>query len=306
MAGSGASNGAWELAPYARAYAPEYELWSDGASKQRWAYIPKCGRVDTSDMDHWEFPVGTRFWKTFTVPSSLGQVATRVETRLIHRFGPGPDDWIFAAYQWPATDTSEPNAPENPTLALHVPDGVVDANGTMHNIPPQAQCVNCHTKLSERILSFSAIQLSHENPGVTIEQLSHEGWLTEPAPAGFDPPGNELAQAALGYLHANCGNCHNDSFAPVEPAPLMRLLVADSMVADADAVTSLVNIPTVNMDFMQYDRIEPGFPESSEIIIRMGLRLPETGQMPPIATEVEHTEGIQIVSEWIESIADGV
>jgi hypothetical protein len=299
--------GPWQLAPYAREFAPEYALWSDGASKRRWAYIPSCGRIDTSDMDHWEFPVGTRFWKQFTIgdDNTSGTFGgTRVETRLIHRFGPGPDYWIFAAYQWPASIGM--STTEDPTLALHVPDGVPDANGTMHDIPAETACLNCHTKLTERILSFSAIQLSHSNPGVTIKQLSDEGWLTVPAPAGFDPPGNAVAQAALGYLHANCGNCHNDSFAPVEPSPLMRLLVTDETVAMTGTVTSLVNIPTVNMDFAQYDRIEPGFPDDSEIIIRMGIRLPETGQMPPVATELEHTEGIQIVSDWITAIRDGV
>ena len=69
--------------------------------KSRHVYIPKCAKIDTSDMDHWSMPVGTRFWKEFRRDGVL------VETRLIHRYGPGPDDWIFASYQWPLNDPSD-------------------------------------------------------------------------------------------------------------------------------------------------------------------------------------------------------
>ena len=50
--------------------------------------------IDNSDPDAWEFPVGTRMWKEFVVDGRP------VETRMIHRFGPGPDDFVFAAYVW--------------------------------------------------------------------------------------------------------------------------------------------------------------------------------------------------------------
>ena len=289
-----------ELAAYARPFEPEYVLWSDGALKKRYVYIPKCSQIDTSDVDHWNFPVGTRFWKEFTVVTANSAGSNvRVETRLIHRFGPGPDDWIFAAYQWdPTVDPQNPN----PTLAKFVPNGVQNANGTQHDIPSVAQCNNCHTKLKERILSFSAIQLSHALPGETIKNLSERGWLSVAAAAGFDPPGDDVAKRALGYLHANCGNCHNDAFKPVEPAPLMRLLVAQKTVETTDTYTSLVNVRTIATDFAAYDRIEPGKSDLSEIVIRMQRRPPATGQMPPLATEIVHTEGVASVVAWINSL----
>src|SRR4029079_11089563 len=49
-----------------RAFAPEYELWSDGAKKQRWLRLPPGTPIDTSDMDSWVFPVGTQLWKEFS------------------------------------------------------------------------------------------------------------------------------------------------------------------------------------------------------------------------------------------------
>jgi hypothetical protein len=306
VASTNSSNGTrtWTLAPYVREFHPAYELWSDGALKKRYMYIPDCSAIDTSDMDHWNFPVGTRLWKEFDVPGKDPNVAApRVETRLIHRFGPGPDDWIFAAYQWqPVLGSATPDSPENTTFSANE---VLDANGTSHDIPSVTQCKNCHTKLAERVLGFSAFQLSHTGPGETMTGLSDAGWLTIGARDGFHPPGDAVASAALGYLHANCGNCHNDAFRPVEPPPLMRLLVKFRAVEATDTFTSLVGVQTINMDFSAYERIEAGNPDRSEIIMRMRLRPPLKGAMPPLGTETMHAEGVNAVSAWIKSLPSG-
>src|SRR5262245_14990157 len=74
-------------APGVMAYAPRFQLWSDGADKRRWLWLPPDTRIDTSNMDSWAFPVGTKFWKEFT------RDGVRVETRLIEKLGPG-DDWV--------------------------------------------------------------------------------------------------------------------------------------------------------------------------------------------------------------------
>src|SRR5262249_35165170 len=47
-------------------YSPRFELWSDGATKRRWVYLPPGTRIDTSDMNAWQFPEGTKLWKEFT------------------------------------------------------------------------------------------------------------------------------------------------------------------------------------------------------------------------------------------------
>src|SRR5882672_4468441 len=74
------------------AYRPQFELWSDGASKRRWIYLPPGTRIDSSDMDAWQFPEGTKFWKEFT------RDGVRVETRLLHKVGPQAGDWVGVSY----------------------------------------------------------------------------------------------------------------------------------------------------------------------------------------------------------------
>jgi hypothetical protein len=283
-----------DIAPYVYEFTPRYPLWSDGAQKRRFMYLPKCTRIDTSDMNHWKFPVGTRFWKEFTF--SVNSAPVRVETRFIHHYGPGDNDWLFIAYQWDpnvAAPTAGNTAP--------VPNGVVDANGTTHDIPTNAQCTFCHGNLPERILGFSAFELS-ANPGnVSMATLSHEHLLTVAAPNGFSPPGSSVQQDGLGYLHANCGGCHN-AFLSVTPAPAprMRLLVEQTTVETTDTYTTLCNVPTDNPAFEGVDRVLPGDHADSEIIARMSQR--GALQMPPIATELVDSDGVAKVAAFIDSL----
>jgi hypothetical protein len=306
-----------QVAPYARPFHPEYELWSDGAVKRRWAYIPPCERIGTGGINRWIFPVGTRMWKEFSIPSNgVGNTPVRVETRFIHRWGPGETDWIFASYQWPMDNSTVPTA-QDATLA---PDtGVMNANGTMHDIPSRAQCVQCHHQtLPDKVLGFSAVQLSHMEGGVTIRELADNGWLTNPsapgmggrlAREGYDPPGDAATQQALGYLHANCGNCHNIGTThgenliamPTVPAARLQLMIGSlDRPEDTYVYTTLFDQPTQRPAFAGCDRIEPGSSAQSEVIMRMSRR--DVQQMPPIGTEQVHMAAVQNLRAWIDSL----
>ena len=304
-----------QVAPYARPFHPEYELWSDGAQKRRWAYIPRCERIGTGGINRWLFPVGTRMWKEFSVPGT-GNTPVRVETRFIHRYGPGDTDWIFASYQWPLDNNTVPTA-QDATLA---PDtGVMNANGTMHDIPARVNCVRCHHEtLPDKVLGFSAVQLSHMEGGVTIRELADNGWLTFPAAPGmggrlaregYDPPGDEATQRALGYLHANCGNCHNigtmhgqnTTAMPMVPAARLQLMIGSlDRPEDTYVYTSLIDQPTQRLVFAGCDRIEPGSSAQSEIIMRMGRR--DVQAMPPIGTEQVHAAALTSLRAWIDAM----
>src|SRR5688572_23474543 len=41
-------------------FAPQYPLWTDGAQKRRWIYLPPGTTIDASNPDAWQFPIGTR------------------------------------------------------------------------------------------------------------------------------------------------------------------------------------------------------------------------------------------------------
>lgn len=275
------------IASDAVSFEPRYALWSDDASKTRWVRLPANSEIDTTNMDHWSLPVGTRLWKEFRVNG------VRVETRMIERWGPGRNDFIYAPYRWNSTLTD----------ADYVPAGVPNANGTTHDIPPLGACDGCHSGLREHVLGFSAIQLSQSSGAMTLETLASQGRLTA-APSGvLDVPGNATERAALGYLHANCGNCHNadDGVSFVTPFS-MRLLVSDATVAQTGAYKTTINVITDGFKHPGVDlRVAPGDAGASAVYYRMAVRgLPD--QMPPVATKVADPIGQLSVKAWISSL----
>lgn len=123
--------GSTQVRPENLAYSPQYPLWSDGAAKRRWLYLPPGTSIDASSPDAWEFPPGTRLWKEF----SHGRP---IETRLMERLKDG--SWRFAVYVWNADGTDAELAPAEGIGALPAPS----APGGHYRIPSQADCRACH------------------------------------------------------------------------------------------------------------------------------------------------------------------
>lgn len=278
------------------AFEPTYRLWSDAAEKRRWFRLPPGTQIDTTDMDHWVFPVGTKLWKEF----SLGGVL--LETRLVERYGLGPDDYWMGAFVWDAGQTD----------AVLAPDGQENIGGTPHDAPSQETCGACHRGDVGRVLGLSALQLSRAadvtKVGPTITDLATSGLLTIPPPAAapvYAVPGDPLAAAALGYLHANCGHCHNDN-GTAWPDTQM---VLRSVTADHDLATDTVYRSIVGRKVQYWrggpsgimNRVTPGDPTASAIVARMQVRGTDDA-MPPIATEEVDAVGLATVSAWITAL----
>lgn len=277
------------LAPGVLPFTPQFPLWSDGAEKRRWVHLPACAKIDTSDMDRWEMPVGTKLWKEFSFNGA------RVETRYLHRFGPGPNDYVFQAYQWSQDGTDATPVPNG---------GVKNANGTEHDIPGEWECEVCHGHAPERVLGLSAIQLSHAGPGLTIASLSAAGRLTVPS-AGFSVPGNTTARAALGYLHGNCAHCHNPAPSAVwfnRPYSLKLLTTATSVAATDAYLTAVGVAPEKFVHPGITHRITAGDPASSAVTYRMSVRGSEDA-MPALGTELVDPDGLARITAWISALA---
>lgn len=287
-----------ELAPHAREYEPRWQLWSDGAAKRRFVYLTECGTIDSSDMDDWQLPVGARAWKEFRLAGK------RLETRFMHRHGPGAKDVLYATYVWNEAQTEA-------TLVL---DGAKNILGTDHDVPDELGCKRCHGPypakggLPSRFLGFAALQLSHDGPGLTLATLIQEGKLSNPPAGPFTPPGDAVAVAALGMLHANCGNCHNDSAdGLLFPAFNARLRTTDVDVQKTGAYLTMVNQATAL--FVGHGcsyRIAGGDTADSCSVLRMSERgtdaAPNLKQMPPLGSEVIDATGVGALAAWIATL----
>jgi hypothetical protein len=297
------------VSPYANLFQPEYELWSDGAEKSRWFAIPCGSEVDTSDMDDWDLPEGMRFWKLFVRDGVM------VETRLIYKYGPLRENVFFASYQWNAPGNADATLVTDPLNPLPVED----ANGTPHDIPSEPMCRDCHGGglggVPSRLLGFSAIQLSHTLSGVTIDDLAEAGFLSVNPPAGgYHPPGTELDQETLGYLHANCAHCHNPTPEGAEPLIVgfhMQLVVGDTSLENTQAWQTGVCRPTqgaAGIASAPY-RVRIGDPDSSCISVRTKCRNDDancpdgSSQMPMLDTEIIHPAGTTRIDNWISSLS---
>ena len=256
-------------------YTPLFELWSDGATKRRWIRLPDGQSLDSTDMDFWQFPPGAKLWKEFT------RDGVRIETRLMEKTGTQPEDWSAMAYLWT----------EDQSDALAVPDGVIDARGTEHDVPAAGECMVCHTGFPSRILGFSAIQLS-----ATSESMRD---LIGVDTRRYALPGSASAQAALGYLHANCAHCHNKS-RPENAEPscldpgggLEFLLRTDQLDSVQDTPVYRSVVGTV---------IEPGKPQESSLVKAMETRGFHAG-MPPVGTSLVDEGAMENIRTWIEGM----
>ena len=268
------------LAPGVMPYRVHTELWSDGAEKARYLLLPEGTRIDTTDPEHWVFPIGTLAFKEFRVGGRL------IETRMLQKID--ADRWEFVAYLWR----------EDGTDADAVPDGTMDALGTTHDVPDRVGCRDCHRGSSDTLIGVALRQLSLGEPDDAISTLRAEDRFTAALPEVPIAAGSDTARQALWYLHANCGHCHND----VHPVGRVRDLRLGMPLALADVFDAPAR-RTAARQMMQHTirgttlGIVPGDPESSQLWVRMGLRGEEG--MPARGTEVVDAEGVEAVRAWI-------
>jgi hypothetical protein len=292
------------LAEGVHPFSPQFPLWTDGAEKKRWIWLPPDTKIDTTNMDYWSFPVGTKVWKEFS------RDGVRVETRLLEK---QKNTWYTVAYQWQ----------EDQKDAIAVPDGQPNASGTEHDVPNSDQCWNCHSQQPDKVLGFSAVQLSHAARTTdplewTLSSLVADDLLTAPPAAAFEFSSGwpELEKKVFGYLHGNCGTCHNpEGSANSETGLDMWLKIAD---LSGTAQESSVYNNTVGQNIQKLDvpadfplpqgataadmlRFAPGSLDHSAIYVRF-MNKGMAWTMPTLGSEVADPAGKELFEEFIASL----
>jgi hypothetical protein len=152
------------------------------------------------------------------------------------------------------------------TAATLAPEDGIPARG----IPSRVDCLACHEGAPVPILGYSAVQLATSLP------------------------------PALGYLHGNCGHCHNDAALPALDLTLQQRST-DPKASAARTYASLVGRASRFRPHgaANAQRLVAGHPEQSVLISRMKSRDPLT-RMPPLGVSVVDAEGVALISRWIE------
>lgn len=289
-------------------YNPQFPLWSDGAKKRRWIFLPQDKKITISKNDTWLFPVGTKLWKEFSLPVEGTQTWKKVETRYIEKTEKG---WIFAVYLWDKENKKAKLAP-----LKGIPNYWPLAGGKKYSIPDRAACLNCHNALQDRVLGFNALQLSSARDpkisGPTVKTLIENNLIDlkedRPPTMAYDPQLPQESKKAFDYIQANCTYCHN----PKGAAHFTGLhLQADSLGQDdvlalRPYYANTVGVPTLLFNIPQVPggvsyQIYPGSLEKSAFYFRMKQNGPL--RMPPAwANAGIDQHGLEVIKDYISKL----
>ncbi len=269
-------------------------FWSDGAAKERYLGLPDGTVITREADDDWSFPAGTVIVKNFRLDGNL------VETRQLMRHPDGT--WAGYTYEWNALQTAAARVRGGKTVAI---------GGQDYIFPSEAQCMECHTNAAGFALGPETAQLnrdftypSTQRTANQLETLDHIMMFASPLPgpaSGLpmltepDDMGAALGDRARAYLHTNCAQCHR----PNGPTPSTMGLryttsLADTNACDAPPLEGDLGIANARL-------IAPGDASRSLVIERATRR--DSHGMPPVGSNLVDTDGVTLLTNWIEGLA---
>lgn len=281
-------------------------LWSDGALKFRYVYIPRGAQARYDADDVFDFPVGTVLIKTFAVAADMRRSAENVrflETRLLIR---RDDGWIALPYVW----NDEQTEARLSIIGADVPVHFTDAEGAEvaldWAVPNVNQCRGCHDRAGALVpIGPNARNLNRDlsYPNGAENQLRR--WralgLIDAAPSdatrvpsAYDASSGSIEQRARAYLDVNCAHCHNPE-GPAHTSGLdLRWSQSDPAQWGVGKRPVAAGRGSAGFEFS----IEPGHPERSILLHRMQSTDPGV-MMPELGRQLVDDRAVALMREWI-------
>jgi hypothetical protein len=124
--------------------------------------------------------------------------------------------------------------------------------------------------------------------------------LGDPAtlPAMPDPMdmNADLGQRARSYLHTNCAPCHQ----PGGPTPVSLDLRYTTSLSDTEACDVVPDAGDLGL--MMARIIAPGNASRSVLVERTNRR--DVNGMPPLGSTIVDSDGVSLLSDWINGLAN--
>jgi uncharacterized repeat protein (TIGR03806 family) len=289
-------------------------LFSDYASKFRFIKLPAGQKAIYSPDDTIDFPVGTIIAKTFAYPVDLRQPDGPVdllETRILLHQKAG---WIGLPYVWNEDESEATLRLAGTMLAASWTDAAGARVDHQYLVPNANQCKGCHRVTGDTFepIGPKARYLNRDfaYAGGTENQLAH--WsrvgVLEGAPppedaprvpVWDDPASGSLEDRARTYLEINCAHCHSTG------GPARTTGLDLTWGAHEPVKLGVYKFP-VAAGRGSGDRlygIVPGKPDESILMYRM-LSLDPGVMMPELGRRMVHTEGVELLREWIAAMPD--
>ncbi len=303
-------------------YSVNSELWSDGASKERFIAIPGAAKIEFETITYpqpapgsvpgWRFPNGTVLVKTFALETARGK--KRLETRLLVASVLGGTEeygdqvWNGYTYIWNDEDTDAELADKNGVDREYTVKTAAGEAKQKWHFPSRAECNMCHTVTAKYALGVNTAQMNrdHNYGGVVANQLAtldHIGMFAKKLPiapekltklADYRDEKASLDDRARAYLHANCSHCHRKwGGGNAEFQLLSTLAVKDLGVLDVKPGQGTFDIKEPRI-------LVPGDPARSMIYHRMTLT--GLGRMPHIASNKVDEPAVKLIHDWIKQM----
>ena len=295
-------------------YEPISGLFTDYAIKERFVWVP-VGEIATFTADNTslDFPIGSALIKMFYYNNVLPENTTRIiETRVMVKKA---DGWDFAEYVWNDAQTEaflETTEDGGYTEVNWLQDG--QQKFVNYRIPAKQQCVICHTNDFESLplgikpQNINSFLTYDDGPSNQLQKLIDFGYLEDALPENittvvdWTDASKSLDQRAKSYLDINCANCHIDGGQGDYRS--IRLGYTDTLNNDENAgvcVDADTPIPVGGGTFIT-KLIAPEDSENSIIYYRMSVTGDEAYKMPQFGQSLVHTEALQLMEDWINSI----
>jgi uncharacterized repeat protein (TIGR03806 family) len=267
-------------------------LWSDGAEKLRFVYVPRGSQATATAPDAngglLDLPVGSALIKTFAFTENGKR--RLIETRLLlHR----AEGWVALPYLWNAEQTEARLAIAGARVPVTTPAG----ERISYRVPNKNQCKECHGLAGAVVpIGPKARNLSREwLAGVVKAGLLDrmpENAATLPLWEARDKAG--AAPAARAYLEANCAHCHRPNASASNSGLDLRWEQTDR------AAFGVMKRPVAagRGAGPHLFAVVPGKPDDSILAYRMASTEPGVA-MPELGKDTVDREGLAVVRQWI-------
>ena len=266
------------------AYRLNTALWSDGAEKLRFVYIPPSQQAKANGEGLLDLPVGSALIKTFKLGGKL--IETRV---LLHR----ANGWVALPYVWDADQREARLALAGKRIAMTLPTG----EALSYAVPNKNQCKECHgvagavTPIGPKAYNLAPEWLTALEQAGKLDRVPA---VAQRIPLWEERDHADAALAARGYLDINCAHCHNPDGAASNSGLYLGWQVSDPIKLGIGKRPVAAGRGSGNLDF----DVVPGDPAHSILTYRMaslegGVSMPELGRarLDPA--------GLMVVQRWI-------
>ena len=259
-------------------------LWSDGADKLRFVYIPPGQQAKAQDEGLLDLPMGSALIKTFKMGGKL--IETRV---LLHR----AEGWVALPYVWDADQREARLTLGGKRIALTGPDG----KPLSYAVPNKNQCKECHgvagavTPIGPKAYNLAPAWLAALQKAGKLDRVPV---VTKRIPLWEERTRADAALAARGYLDVNCAHCHNANGAASNSGLYLGWLERDPIKLGIGKRPVAAGRGSGNLDF----DVVPGDAAHSILYFRMaslegGIAMPELGRA------AVDPAGLTAVKRWI-------